>query len=241
MNELNLFSIFKMILNRIWIVILAVIVFAAAAFSYCSFFATPVYKSSASIMITNGAIITEELNNTVSNTDINASLYLVDTCVDILKSPKIYQELSKAIAEKYNYKALKGGFAVSKRGDTSLFIDLSFKSTDKDEAIKIVNAFATLSTDYIREIIPSAKVNVMSESDSASVVSPRTTYTTFLFALIGALLSSAIIVIFNLLDQTIKGEDDLKATFNLPVLGCVPDFDNVSSNSKKVKSKRSKA
>ncbi len=238
MNELNLLSVFKMILNRIWLVIIAVVVFAASAFSYCTFFATPVYKSSASIMITNGAIITEELNSTVSNTDINASLYLVDTCVDILKSPKIYQELSKAIGEKYNYKSLKGGFGVSKRGDTSLFIDFSFKSTDKDEAIKIVNAFATLSIDYIREIIPSARVNVMSESDGASMVSPRTTVTTFYFALIGALLSSAIIVVFNLLDQTIKGEEDLKTTFNLPVLGCVPDFDNVNASGKKAKGKR---
>ena len=238
MNELNLLSVFKMILNRIWLVIIAVVVFAASAFSYCTFFATPVYKSTASIMITNGAIITEELNSTVSNTDINASLYLVDTCVDILKAPKIYQELSKAIGEKYNYKALKGGFGVSKRSDTSLFIDFSFKSTDKDEAIKIVNAFATLSTDYLREIIPSAKVNIMSESDSASMVSPQTTITTFYFALIGALLSSAIIVVFNLLDQTIKGEEDLKNSFNLPVLGCVPDFDNVSAKGKKEKGKR---
>ncbi len=238
MNELNLLSVFKMILNRIWIVIIAVVVFAASAFSYCAFFATPVYKSSASIMITNGAIITEELNNTVSNTDINASLYLVDTCVDILKAPKIYQELSTAIGEKYNYKSLKGGFSVSRRGDSSLFIDFSFKSTDKNEAIKIVNAFATLSTDYIREIIPSAKVNVMSESDSASVVSPRTTMTTFYFALIGAILSAAVIVVFNLLDQTIKGEEDLKNSFNLPVLGSVPDFDNVAPKGKKDKRKR---
>ncbi len=230
MNEISLSSIFNIIIRKAWAVIIATVLCGALAFTYCEVFETPVYQTKASIIVTNGAVITDTINSTVSNTDLAASLYLVDTCVDILKSQGIYQELSSAIADKYSYKALKSSFSVSRRSDESLFVDISFKSTSKEEAIEIVNAFADLSSNYICEAIPSATVAVMEHSDSASVVSPRTAFSTALFALIGAIVSSLIIVIISMLDKAIKGEEDFKESFDIPVLGAVPDFD-ISSNS----------
>ena len=232
MDEISLSSIFNMIIRKIWAVIIAIVLCGSLAFTYCEVFETPVYQTKASIIVTNGAVITDSINSTVSNTDLAASLYLVDTCVDILKSQGIYQELSSAIADKYSYKALKSSFSVSRRSEESLFVDISFKSTSKNEAIEIVNAFADLSSNYICEAIPSATVAVMEHSDSAAVVSPRTVFSTVLFALLGAIISSLIIVIISMLDKAIKGEDDFKESFDIPVLGAVPDFDASSSTTK---------
>ena len=232
MDEISLSSIFNMIIRKIWAVIIAIVLCGSLAFTYCEVFETPVYQTKASIIVTNGAVITDSINSTVSNTDLAASLYLVDTCVDILKSQGIYQELSSAIADKYSYKALKSSFSISRRSEESLFVDISFKSTSKNEAIEIVNAFADLSSNYICEAIPSATVAVMEHSDSATVVSPRTVFSTVLFALLGAIISSLIIVIISMLDKAIKGEDDFKESFDIPVLGAVPDFDASSSTTK---------
>lgn len=232
MDEISLSSIFNMIIRKIWAVIIAIVLCGSLAFTYCEVFETPVYQTKASIIVTNGAVITDSINSTVSNTDLAASLYLVDTCVDILKSQGIYQELSSAIADKYSYKALKSSFSISRRSEESLFVDIAFKSTSKTEAIEIVNAFADLSSNYICEAIPSATVAVMEHSDSAAVVSPRTVFSTVLFALLGAIISSLIIVIISMLDKAIKGEDDFKESFDIPVLGAVPDFDASSSTTK---------
>ena len=232
MNEISLSSIFNTIIRRIWIVIIATVMCGISAFVYCDVFETPVYQTKASIIVTNGAVITDSINSTVSNTDLAASLYLVDTCVDILKSQGIYQELSTAIADKYSYKALKSSFTVSRRSDDSLFVDVSFKSTSKSEAIEIVNAFADISSNYICAAIPSATVAVMEHADSATVVSPRTAFSTVLFAMLGAIISALVILVLATLDKAVKGEEDFKASFDIPILGAVPDFDNSSSSKK---------
>ena len=72
----------------------------------------------------------------------------------------------------------------------------------------------------------------MEHSDSAAVVSPRTVFSTVLFALLGAIISSLIIVVVSMLDKAINGEEDFKGSFDIPVLGAVPDFDTSSSTTK---------
>ena len=126
MGEISLSSIVSIILHRIWLVIIVAILCAAIAFGYCNFVATPVYSAKTSILITNGGLITESYEDSIQTNDLSASIYLVDTCVDILKSQGIYQDLSEAIGGKYSFQQLKSGFSISKRNDENLFIDISF-------------------------------------------------------------------------------------------------------------------
>ena len=70
-----------------------VAVFAAGAFGYCKFLATPEYTATASVLVTNGGIMVQESTNgqdTISTTDITASINLVDTVTDILETSDIY-------------------------------------------------------------------------------------------------------------------------------------------------------
>lgn len=229
MNELSLSSIISIILKRVWLVIIVAILCAAIAFGYCKFIATPVYKANTSILVTNGGIITDSSDDSIQTNDLSASIYLVDTCVDILKSQKIYKDLSTAIGDKYSYSALKNGFTITKRDDESLFIDISFKSTDPEEAKVIANAFTQLAPSYTEEILPSVTVEILDEADKASSVYPQTLSSTFVFAILGAVITCIILVLIETLDQAIKSEEDFIAYFDIPVLGSVPDFDNSPS------------
>ncbi len=226
MNELTISNIVSIILKRIWLVIIVAVLCGALAFGYCSFLATPVYRANTSILITNGGIITESSDDSIQTNDLSASIYLVDTCVDILKSQKIYKDLSTALGEKYSYSSLKGGFSISRRDEESLFIDISFRSTDKEEAKIIVNAFTQLAPSYTEEILPSVTVEILDTADSTSCVYPQTLSTTVVFAMLGAAVICILLVLIATLDQAIKDEEDFMAHFDIPVLGSVPDFDN---------------
>ena len=189
MNEISVSSIINIILKKIWLVILVAILSAAIAFCYCSFLATPIYSASTSVLVTNGGIITESNDDSIQTNDLSASIYLVDTCVDILKSQKIYRDLAAASNNKYTYQHLKNGFTITRRDEESLFIDISFKSTDPEEAKLLVNAFTKLAPGYTEEILPSVKVEILDEADSSSSIYPRTLSTTFIFGVIGAILT----------------------------------------------------
>ncbi len=223
MNEFSLASLFSIVLHRIWIVICVTVLCASIAFCYCSFIATPVYSARTSILVTNGGILTEDTDS-ISTNDLSASIYMMNTCVDILKSQPIYKSLEEALDGKYSYKELKRGFSIAKRDEESLFIDITFRSTDKEEAIKIVNAFTELCPQSMA--IEAILVKEMDMADSSSKVYPSTLTATAISGILGALVSCVIIVLVATLDQTIKDEEDFVENFDIPVLGAIPDFDN---------------
>ncbi len=226
MGEISLSSIVSIILHRIWLVIVVAVLCAAIAFGYCSFVATPVYSAKTSILITNGGLITESYDDSIQTNDLSASIYLVDTCVDILKSQGIYQDLSEAIGGKYSFQQLKGAFTITKRNDENLFIDISFKSTDPEEAKLIANTFTQLCPTYMAGKLPPVTVEVMDEAYGTSMIYPSTFSSVVIFGFLGAALTCVLLVLIASLDQTIKSEEDFTESFDIPVLGAVPDFDN---------------
>lgn len=226
MGEISLSSIVSIILHRIWLVIVVAVLCAAIAFGYCSFVATPVYSARTSILITNGGLITESYDDSIQTNDLSASIYLVDTCVDILKSQGIYQDLSEAIGGKYSFQQLKGAFTITKRNDENLFIDISFKSTDPEEAKLIANTFTQLCPTYMAGKLPPVTVEVMDEAYGTSMIYPSTFSSVVIFGFLGAVATCVLLVLLASLDQTIKSEEDFTESFDIPVLGAVPDFDN---------------
>lgn len=231
MKEISIMYILNLALRRLWALILAAIVFAGAAFGYCKFLATPRYSATASILVTNGAILVQnptiEGDETVNSTDISASISLMETVSDILKTPDIFRTLSDEIGNRYSYGTLKGMMSIASRSNKSLFIDITFTATSREEAIDLVNKFVALAPDYISDFIPYSYVAVTSTADGASLVYPRTTFLIMAAAVAGAVLAFAVAFIVDSFDHAILGEADLAANFDIPVIGTVPDFESV--------------
>ena len=120
------------------------------------------YSATASILVTNGAVITSSAETTdkISGGDISASLYLADTVVDILNAPDIYIELADELGEEYDSKQLDKSINVERRSEDTLLIDITCTSSNPDEAVRIANVFAEVACGYIPEFIPSARANV---------------------------------------------------------------------------------
>ena len=156
-KTINIMDLVMLALRKLWILVIATVVCAVAAFGYCKFFLTPSYSATSSILVTNGAVITsyEETTDKISGSDISASLYLADTVVDILNTPDIYIELADTLGED-DFQSLRGGFSVARRSENTLFIDITYSSTDAVKAKETANIFADVACDYIPSFIPSA-------------------------------------------------------------------------------------
>lgn len=237
MNNISLISLLKLALKHIYVLILAGVVFAAVAFSYCKFVAVPKYSATGSILVTNGSMI----NNTqspdtsstssknVSYTDINASLQLADTINDILNTNDIYKELSLEDGNRYTYTNLKSRSSVRRRSTDSLFIDITFTASTPEEALRLANKFLNLTPEYVKEYIPSANAAVATQPDKAAKTYPRTSLYTLAAGLCGVILAYAVVYIVSLTNNSIKDEEDIVNNYDIPVLGNVPDFANAKS------------
>ena len=230
MKEISIMYILNLALRRLWALILAAVVFAGAAFGYCKFLATPRYSATASILVTNGAILVQngtEEDETVNSTDISASISLIETVSDILKTPEIFKSLSNKIDNRHSYSALKNMISIAARSNRSLFIDITFTATSREEAIELVNKFVALSPEYISDFIPYSYVAVTSTADGASLVYPRTTALMAVAALAGAFFAFVVAFVIDSFDHAILGENDITSRFDIPIIGTVPDFESV--------------
>lgn len=230
MRDISLMYLFNLAVRRIWILILAAIVFAVGAFCYCEFVATPVYTATASVLVTNGGIMVQESTDgkeTISTTDITASINLVDTVTDILETSDIYKELAKSTGEKYTYSQLKGRTTISSKTDHSMFVDVSVTASNPDEATMLVNAFVKLTPEYIVEFVPYSNVAVAATADSATLVFPRTTTMIALAAVVGIVLAFAVALLIDSFDQAILGEKDFTSHYDIPLVGSIPDFESL--------------
>lgn len=240
MNNISLVGIFKLALRYIYIIIAAALVAAVLAFSYCHFLVVPKYSSTGSIVVTNGAIITDSASQTtststakkVNSSDIAASLQLSNTIIDILNTNDIYKQLASDLDNKYTYTDLMSCSNVKRRNEDTLFIDATFTAGTPEEAQTMVNAFLKLVPDYILTFIPNSTAAVTTTADRAAKVAPQTTKTVFVAALAGALLSFAAVYLISLFNTTIKDEEDIKSNYDLTVLGNIPDFTSAASEKK---------
>lgn len=234
MNEITIMYLLRLAWRRIWALILAMVVFAAAAFAYCEFLATPKYNAVAKVIVTNGSIITNAIQSdgtikgsaSVSSTDITASLNLANTVKDILTTSDIFKQLSDSIGNTYTYKELRDKASVYRGGDDTLIVNVAFTASTEKEAIKLVNSFVALAPDYITKYIPNSVAMVADTADTASEVYPRTLITTAVSGILGAILAFVAAFIIDSMDHAINGEEDFSNRYDIPLLGSIPDFEN---------------
>lgn len=237
MNNITLISLAKLALKHIVAIAVAAVVCAAAAFSYCTFIASPRYSATGSLISTNG-MLTREFETSsgyekgVSYTDINASIQITDTITDLLKTNGIYKDLAKKLGGNYKYGDIKSRSSVSRRNTDSLFIDVTFTASSPEEALKLVNGYLDIAPDYVLEYIPGSTVSVTTTADKSSRVYPRTSFTTLAAALIGAVVCFGVFFVVSVINNKVHTEDDIRDNFKIMLIGNVPDFESAKSGGK---------
>lgn len=229
MENINFTMLFRIFMKRLWVIVLAFVIAVAVAYSYCTYIVKPIYSATASILVTNGAITEEtpsEIKRNVLSADISASLELVDTITDILKTPETYRAAAKASDGKYSYETLRNSANVARRNENTLFIDISFKNAKGETAIDMANVFAEVACDYIKNVIPNSSATVVAKAVSAKLVYPRTFSTMATAGVFAVAIVYILFLIPEIANRVIRNEDDFVKNFDLPIIGSIPSFDS---------------
>ncbi len=229
MNEFSISSLISVFRKCYVYVILAAIVFGSLAYSYCSFIATPTYEATSAFLATNGGL---ESNNDVAansskmqSTDIAASLGMLNTYVDVLGTTELYKQVAKETKCGYTANQIKSMVRVEVRSEESMFIDVTVTTPNPKHSVMIADAFVELGSKYVVEHLPRAYITPIERSNNRAVQNyPNTTLFTIIAAFLGAVAVFAIALIVSVMDKTIKGERDFAASYDIPILGNIPNF-----------------
>ena len=130
---------------------------------------------------------------------------------------------------------LKGSVSINNPTDTRI-LEITVNNTDSKMAKKIVDEIANVSSSYIgdkMEVIPPKIIEV------GKIATVRTSPSVKKNAALG--FCAAIVVVYAVMDDTIKTEEDIEKYLGVSVLAKVPDRkDFINSKNRKSKNKNKK-
>lgn len=226
--EIDFLRLLMAALHKSWLIGLAAVVCAVAAFLWTHYFVTPLYQSSAMFYVNNNAIDVDDASLSISTSDITASKNLVNSYIVILNTRATLNDVIDYAGVDRGYSEVKGMIAASSVDETEIF-RVVVTSPDPQEAEQIANAIAYILPNRITDIIEGTSTKVVDSAIvAASPSSPNYTRNAMLGFLVGLALSLAIVVLREIFDITIRSDEDITRNCSHPILASVPDMEAAS-------------
>ncbi len=221
--ELGLRDYYNIIKKRIWLIGLIVFVSTISVFVVNKYFITPVYEASTKLIVVKSES-TNPMRDAINMDTVNTSIRLIDTYKEIIKTPRILDEvIKKNPSFELNYNELVGKITVNSVNNTQV-MTVVVTDTSYDKAMQIVNAVSKEFQDQIRTIMKVDNVSLLNEAkplDKPNQVSPRPLLNTAIAIVLSTIISLGLALLLAHLDDTIKSEDDVTRYLQLPTLALI--------------------
>ena len=222
-KQLTIADILQMFLQHIRLIIVITLLGGLLALLYVSFMVTPVYTTSALILVQNGNMFDVSSSNTttqlsgekVNTSDIASSEKLANTCATLFTvDPDMRSIISGA---NISISTIEGSY----------FLRINSTSSDPHTAANIANLVANTAPEVFKKYFGDAgKVDTVDEAAVPSSPSaPNKMRFVMVGLLIGLLVSLVISFLLEIVDTTIKPGDDLYKQYDVPVFAEILDFD----------------
>lgn len=234
-KEIDLWRFFEVLVKRAWLIALAVVIFAVCGFGCTKLFVTPMYKSQFQAYITNKTGELESTGETQENTenktntgDLNASIGLMYLYNEIISSRSV---LTAAAADAglggYGYGTLKS-MVTTEMPEKASMIKVTVVAENPETARLFAEAISKRAIERGQEIEKRSTMIVVDEPVAPTdPYAPAPTRNALIAAVVGGVLTYAIFVIVDLVNDRVKSSEDLENRYDVVVVGQIPDMSTV--------------
>jgi capsular polysaccharide biosynthesis protein len=231
---LSLGDILRVLLRRWWIIALLTLATLGAAVGY-SFFQTPEYEASTTLLI--GQTQNDSSSSTnLSASDLQGLQYLTKTMAAAISSDRIAEAVIQDLHLSTTPDDLQKNLSAQQVPETQ-FIQITYQSTDPEMAKRIVGATAYQFSRQIADISPNASAVTATVWDKAAVsdtpVSPNRSRDSLLGFAVGAMLGVLLAFFLENLDRGWRSVEEIERASRLPALGVIPRFEAPRDKSRK--------
>ena len=217
--EIDIKELFFVLLDRLWIMILAGVVLAGAAGVYTKNMVTPMYESTSVIYILNK-------DSVVSLSDLQLGTQLTKDYEELITSRPVVEKVIDNLGLEISYGGFLGRLSISNPSDTR-FIKITYLDEDPMQAKNVVDEMAKVSKSRVKEIMNTLEPTISEEGHVATAPSsPNTKKNVLMAGLLGAVGAAFIIILIYLLNDTVRSSDDLEKYLGLTTLGLIPIEDD---------------
>ena len=215
--EIDLWGIVRALWNKAWIICLAAVIFAGAAFGVSKFAMTPTYQSQAEIMILN-----RQNGTGVTSSDLSMSTNLTADYKYLITSRYVLEEVIAELSLDMTTSQLASKIALGQPTSTHI-VSITVTDTDPAMAMNIANAVKDVAIEQIKKIMEIEAINTVTEASlPKNPSSPAVMKYTVLGGMLGFILAAGVIVVRFIMDDSIKTPDDVSRYLGLSTLANIP-------------------
>ena len=198
--------ILKRVTKYIWIIITIGVIFSIAAYIWSSLMVVPKYKSSTKVYVLNNNINEKKL----TTQDFQIGNYLLKDYKEIILSSKVLERVIEKNGIQMSLGDLRSKIEVKIPQDTRI-LTITVEDTDSKRAADLANAVRDEAFLEIKEITKEESVNILEKAqESKTPSSPDIRKNTIMAIGIGILLSLAVVVLKEVLDDRVKKQEDIE-------------------------------
>lgn len=216
--EIDLHEIFLLFLSKLWLIILVGILTGGVAFAISQFVLAPTYESTTQIYILN-----KQDTDTVTYSDVQLGSQLTKDYAELIQSRYVLELVIKELQlNDVDYEKMLKKVSVTTPTDTRI-LTITVEDTDPIAAMEIANSIRETAAEHIKSVMDIEAVNVVDTANLPTEKSgPSVVKWTLVGALIGMFFVMAVVMIWYLVDDTIKTSDDVEKYLGLSTLALIP-------------------
>ena len=233
--EIDVLELFHVLLDKIWVIILAGAVAALAVVAATILFITPQYQST-----TKMYVLSKQDSNTLTSQDMQTSLSLTKDYAELIKSRTVTEGVITQLNLDMTHEQLLSKMTVDSATDTRI-LSISVRDADPYVACEIANAIRDVAANHIKNVMDIDAVNVVETANiPENKISPSIKKNGMVGGIAGVAIAIAIILITYLSNDTIKTQEDVERYLGLSTLGTIPMSEADRKNKNKKKHKKQK-
>lgn len=223
MEELDLKELFTIFWERKTQAILIILVFAIIGIAYSYFMVEPDYKATTKLVLTQSSV--DSKDDSITQADVTLNSKLVSTYGEIIKTDNVLKTVVNNINNPdITIRDIKENVTVKSVKETEL-LEITVKNANPNYAAQIANEIAKVFCERVVDIYSISNTYVLDRAEpDATPYNINHIKDIVVFAFIGAIVSVIYILIANMLDNTIKTEQDIEKIGGLLVLSTIPDY-----------------
>ncbi len=225
-REITFSDLWRIFLQRLWIMVLAMVIVMGAYITYDRLTYVPEYSSTATLYILKQSSETNQ-NQYYSQDyeDFTLALKVVNDCNQLLKSHSVLDTVIEDLGLEMSYNTLRNSISTSNPEETRI-LTVTVRAATPELAKRIVDCVCDVGVAKITEAMGFRQVNLYEYGILST--SPSNTTSPMSYIILGVAAMAAVYVIFfltYLFDDRLKTDEEIERALELTVIGDIPNAD----------------
>jgi capsular polysaccharide biosynthesis protein len=221
-GSFSLSDLTRVVVKRLWVILLVVCVVVGAAVGV-SLWQTPTYEASAQVWVDQKQ--GDQQTNLAGTVEGLQTIIL--TMIHAIDSRPVAEEAIQRLGLKMTPSELLDKLTIEQVESTS-FIVLTYKGSDRVEATKIVNTVGEVSSELISESSAAGSNLTATVYEKAIVpdtpISPKPLRNGLLAAVFGVMLGIGLALLMEYLDHSWRSPEEVEQVSGVPTFATIPEF-----------------